>query len=724
MKSYHRHLILTGLLSLVLSCSKSEGEAPSNYPEENKGKIYSAVIDTAETKTILEGKSVIWQETDKVALFTSQDKQLYKVKEGCAGTKSTTLVPVNNTIEGNFRSTIAFYPYDSALSCEDYYYDYYDCRISVNMPNVQKYVPHSFGPDIQPMLAYSAESNSSSLSFYNLYGLLKVRLKGQDIIVKKIEISGNENEKIAGLAECYTRKTNSAQCQSEFIFSEESLSSITLDCGDGVALNANTSTDFYIALPPKVFSNGITMRVTTDNDIIEKKSLGKLDIRRSSISQMPDLVLIGNRQKNNQILYSSIYGRPSSISCDAQLISNEYKDGQGILTFDKAVKQVKNTDGGVVSVVLPNRVKSIGEGAFSFCSDLRSIIIPNSVMEINSGAFQFCSDLKSVVLPENITSIEEKAFYYCSSLCSIEIPNSVTRIESSAFGKCSSLSSIKLPNNLTTIGDGAFYNCESLNSIEIPNSVTEIGNRAFSGCENLPSVVIPDGITEIDFKTFEYCYRLSSIILPNSLTKIGERAFSDCHNLSSVVIPNSVTKIGPNAFSYCYDLSSVVIPDGVTEIASGAFEKCIKLSSVIIPNSVTKIGPNAFSYCCDLSSVVIPDGVTEIGTYAFSNCNNLFSVVIPDGVTEIASGAFENCTNLSSIVIPNGVTSIRSAVFEECLNLKSVVLPESITSIKEKAFHMCSSLSSIEIPNSVTSIGSNAFGGGVKVYLRSYSLIA
>lgn len=385
MKSYHRHLILTGLLSIVLSCSKSEGEAPSNYPEENKGKIYSAVIDTAETKTILEGKSVIWQETDKVALFTSPDKQLYKVKEGCAGTNSTTLVPVNNTIEGNFRSTIAFYPYDAALACEEHSGWYF---ISVNLPNIQKYVPSSFGPDSQPMLAILKNSNSSSLSFINLYGLLKVRLKGQDIIVKKIEIFGNENEKIAGPAE-YSYPGDWSI--SEFRYSKESLSSIILDCGDGVALNADISTDFHIALPPIVFSNGITMRVTTANDVIEKKVSKELEIYQSNVRIMPELVLIGNKLKSNQILYSTINGKPTDyISCDAQLVSTEYKDGQGIWTFDKAVKQVKDIDQDVVSVVLPNRVKSIGAYAFYNCINLRSIKIPTSVMEINSRAFSPC----------------------------------------------------------------------------------------------------------------------------------------------------------------------------------------------------------------------------------------------------------------------------------------------------------------------------------------------
>lgn len=549
MKSYHRDLILTGLLSIVLSCSKSEGEAPSNYPEENKGKIYSAVIDTAETKTILEGKSVIWQESDKVAVFTSPDKQLYKVKEGCAGTKSTTLIPVNNTtVGGNSKLTIAFYPYDSALSFKELYYDYYDdyaFSISVNIPNIQKYVPHSFGPDVQAMVAISNESNSSSLSFKNLYGLLKVRLKGQDIIVKKIEIFGNENEKIAGLAEY--RYDTDRWAPPRFNFSEESLSSIILDCGDGVALDADTSTDFYIALPPRVFSNGITMRVTTGDDIIEKKVSRELEIQRSRICQMPELVLIGNRQKDNQILYSSIYGRPSSISCDAQLISNEYKDGQGILTFDKAVKQVKNTSGGLVSVVLPNRVKSIGEYAFSYCSSLRSIIIPNSVMEINSGAFQFCSDLKSVVLPENITSIEEIAFYYCSSLCSIEIPNSVTRIESRAFSSCTNLSSVTIPENTTKIGSKAFYRCTSLGSIELPNSVTRIESNAFGVCESLSSIVIPNGVTSIEPSVFEECINLKSVVLPESITSIGEFAFDGCDAVNFKVLATTPPTVGKYA---------------------------------------------------------------------------------------------------------------------------------------------------------------------------------
>ena len=380
MKSYHRHLILTGLLSIVLSCSKSEGEAPSNYPEENKGKIYSAVIDTAETKTILEGKSVIWQETDKVALFTSPDKQLYKVKEGCAGTKSTTLVPANNTVGGSFKSTIAFYPYDAVLSCkesdEGYYYNYY--YISVNLPDVQKYVPLSFGTDVQPMYAVSNDSESTSLSFKNICGLLKIRLKGKNIIVKKIEIVSNSNEKMAGQAT--QRISESGYADQNMDFSEESTSSIILDCGDGVTLNANTSTDFYIVLPPTDFRNGVTMRVTTTNDIIEKRT-SRISILRSHITHMPELVLIGNRQRSNQILYATddlqILGQ-GVVDCNANFVSDEYKDCQGIMTFDSPIeyisirKSIKTDD--LVSLVLPDGLIRIEKYAFGSLNTLRSVV--------------------------------------------------------------------------------------------------------------------------------------------------------------------------------------------------------------------------------------------------------------------------------------------------------------------------------------------------------------
>ena len=59
----------------------------------------------------------------------------------------------------------------------------------------------------------------------------------------------------------------------------------------------------------------------------------------------------------------------------------------------------------------------------------------------------------------SVTSIGNSAFSSCSNLTNITIPNSVTTIGESAFDHCSSLTSITIPNSVTSIGNNAFYGC-------------------------------------------------------------------------------------------------------------------------------------------------------------------------------------------------------------------------------------------------------------------------
>jgi len=114
------------------------------------------------------------------------------------------------------------------------------------------------------------------------------------------------------------------------------------------------------------------------------------------------------------------------------------------------------------SIVIPSSVTSIGNYAFSFCSNLEDITIPNGVEFIGDSAFSSCTSLKSVTLPNGLISILDSTFSYCSSLTDIVIPNSVTSIGSSAFDGCSSLKSVTIPNNVLSIGNYAFRNCNSL----------------------------------------------------------------------------------------------------------------------------------------------------------------------------------------------------------------------------------------------------------------------
>ena len=72
------------------------------------------------------------------------------------------------------------------------------------------------------------------------------------------------------------------------------------------------------------------------------------------------------------------------------------------------------------------------------------VVIPNeinghSVTSIGDSAFSYCSNLTSIEISSGVTSIGEYAFQYCKSLTSIEIPSSATSIGKEAFRGCSSL---------------------------------------------------------------------------------------------------------------------------------------------------------------------------------------------------------------------------------------------------------------------------------------------
>ena len=68
-------------------------------------------------------------------------------------------------------------------------------------------------------------------------------------------------------------------------------------------------------------------------------------------------------------------------------------------------------------------------------------------------------------IPDSVTTIGERAFSDCSNLTSVTIPDSVTTIGEGAFSWCESLTSVTIPDSVTTIGNGAFYICSSLTSV-------------------------------------------------------------------------------------------------------------------------------------------------------------------------------------------------------------------------------------------------------------------
>ena len=139
--------------------------------------------------------------------------------------------------------------------------------------------------------------------------------------------------------------------------------------------------------------------------------------------------------------------------------------------------------------------ESIPDSAFSGCSGLISVIIPSGISSIGREAFRDCSSLENVTIPNTVTSIGSGAFTSCSSLASVTVPSSVVSLQY-PFSGCSLLTTAGPIGSgcsyefgwTESIPSGAFQHCSGLNSVIVPESVTSIGNYAFYGCSSLADV--------------------------------------------------------------------------------------------------------------------------------------------------------------------------------------------------------------------------------------------
>lgn len=233
--------------------------------------------------------------------------------------------------------------------------------------------------------------------------------------------------------------------------------------------------------------------------------------------------------------------------------------------------------------------------AFRGCSSLETILIPNSVVQIGEGAFAECESLSYINIPDKLTKIPKSLFAYCSSLATIAIPDNVKRICEEAFFKCSSLSSISLPASVD-LESRIFISCNSLSSVTVTKGTgimrrwdfteyipeTDCGDieetaSVLADIQPLETIIVSEGVKSLSKFAFSYCKSLVSVILPSSLEMIDTAVFEGCTALKSITMPMDV-KVVRNIFEGCESLSSFTIIKGIEKhtnevIDSGNFSK-------------------------------------------------------------------------------------------------------------------------------------------------------
>lgn len=393
-----KNILSIVFLFTLLASSCNEDELVKNQSASINSLIFTASIEGNESRTYIEkGKLLRWTAGDQISLFVANTLNRQYQFEGKTGDNSGTFSLVDSPFgTGNYLVRhYAVYPYAKDITITDDTDE--TIHITATLPEEQSYAENSFGPGANTMVAVTQSKDDTFLNFKNVGGYLKLKLYGNDVTVKSITLKGNSNEKIAGKATItpvYGENPNVSM-------TGDATETITLNCREGVKIGttAEEATVFWIVVPPVTFDEGFTVIVTDMNGGVFIQSTSKeIVIDRNVIHPMEAFKVETESIPNNQIWYTSSNGdvvTPYKIDVfGANIVSNTYENGKGIITFDSDVTVIGNNAFDVchslTSAILPNSVTVIGEDAFVDCSSLKNVIIPNSVTTLGAGAFSYC----------------------------------------------------------------------------------------------------------------------------------------------------------------------------------------------------------------------------------------------------------------------------------------------------------------------------------------------
>ena len=218
---------------------------------------------------------------------------------------------------------------------------------------------------------------------------------------------------------------------------------------------------------------------------------------------------------DNIITYTSTTGEVvtpyNAYAFGANIVSNEYADGLGLIVFD-----------GPVTV--------IGSYAFKNCRTLKTAYLPSTVTRIEKEAF-YSSNLEHTNFPESLSYIGKGAFE-SARLSELICPQGLKTIEDLAFFGAD-LKEVYLNYGLQLIGVMAFTST-AITEIAIPATVT-LEVSSFGGCRSLTNVKFEEGVIKASGSPFGRCPQLKDVVFPSTIKDISG-SFSECVNLTNVYL--------------------------------------------------------------------------------------------------------------------------------------------------------------------------------------------
>ena len=375
-------------------------------------------------------------------------------------------------------------------------------------------------------------------------------------------------------------------------------------------------------------------------------------------------------------------------------------------------------------------VTSIGQNAFSSCSNLFCVIIGKNVTTIASNAFvrgklrnvwsfmetpaeitqsTFSANTKAILhVPANSIEAYRNADYWNTSFVDIVATdgnpindNPIVFADTNVKALCVA--------NWDTNGDGELSEKEAF-------VVTDL-NGVFSKKEAITS-----------FDELSYFVNVSSI---------GDNEFKGCSNLASVRIPSVVSSIGTYAFSLCSSLTHVwAYMKTPPDIANTTFANCSNATLHVPINSIGAYR-SADYWNGFLNIVAISDKPLSNNPIVFADANVKALCVAnwdKNGDGELSEmeaslvmdlkGVFsqnETITSFDELSYFIGLQRIGDNEFTGCSNLASICIPYCVASIGNRdvsypteAFYGCTKLLKVELHcNAIVSSDFGEWGSGL-----------
>lgn len=258
-----KNKILCAAMLLLAACGTIERpEGPVvEEPQREAGVFRGVIADEEETRVYLDEKvRLLWNEGDLITLFEgiTRNKKYKFLGEDGDNAGEFEFVSQGFGTGNDLDRYYAVYPYASTTK---YVYGQNDAPdyIQYTLPATQTYAARSVGRGANVMVAITADLDDFDLLFRNTCSFLQVCLWGVDAqTIKSVEVTTLGGEPIAG------------KCNIVPIYGGNptltvtgTTSTVTLDCGEGVAIGTNTetATEFWVVLPAATYASGVRVTV-------------------------------------------------------------------------------------------------------------------------------------------------------------------------------------------------------------------------------------------------------------------------------------------------------------------------------------------------------------------------------------------------------------------------------------------------------------------------------